>query len=44
MKTIGETELNEKLNDIFTRLYGGMISVDTAADEIVSYANYRYFE
>lgn len=44
MKTIGETTLNEKLNDIFTRLYGGMISVDTAADEIVSYANYRYFE
>lgn len=30
--------------DVFTRLYADKITSEQAADEIVSYANYRYFE
>ena len=30
--------------DVFTRFYADQITPEKTADEIVSYANYRYFE
>lgn len=44
MLTLDETSANEVIADVFTRLYADKITPEQAADEIVSYANYRYFE
>ena len=44
MLTLDEPSVNETIDDAFRRLYADEITPEQAADEIVSYANYRYFE
>jgi len=41
---VSEGEIREMQNDLFDRLYSGEISPEEAADEIISFANYRYLE
>ncbi|MBQ7923138.1 MAG: hypothetical protein IJ325_11290 [Clostridia bacterium] len=44
MLTLDEPSADETIADVFKRLYADKITPEQAADEIVSYANYRYFE
>ncbi len=44
MLILDEPSADETISDVFKRLYADKITPEQAADEIVSYANYRYFE
>jgi len=44
MLTLDEPSADETIADVFRRLYADEITPEQTADEIVSYANYRYFE